>query len=246
MTSNMEENRFCYITPRSRVKRLDYLHYTRKKGDGIYVYAAHADYYILLCSCARVAQLDVRTMHAAVLTFERRLDWLEKNIDHCLKDTPSYKAFELCHDDVIIQNVSSDDDMIQNDDDDDKLEKPPCFGDRGNEEFGLPDINNLVLSAVSSCGEGGAELNMWDDSLLRSDIQLPIGKLHGWVLKTVPNLPDCLVQFVHSRLYIAASQQDTKWYYQQASITNKPKPTMNSPLTTIPKLVIFLSRISVS
>ncbi|PWA81120.1 TLD-domain containing nucleolar protein [Artemisia annua] len=79
---------------------------------------------------------------------------------------------------------------------------------KGSENFGLPDINNLVLSAVSSCGEGGAELNMWDDGLVGSDIQLPIGKLHGWVLKTVPNLPDCLVQFVHSRLSIAASQQD--------------------------------------
>ncbi|PWA62247.1 hypothetical protein CTI12_AA366670 [Artemisia annua] len=115
MISNMEENRFCYIPPRSRVKRFDYLHYTRKKGDGTYVYAAHADYYILLRSCARVAQLDVRTMHAAVLTFERRLNWLEKNIDHCLKDTWSYEACELCHDDAIIQNVSNDDEMIQND-----------------------------------------------------------------------------------------------------------------------------------
>nr|GEV99455.1 TATA box-binding protein-associated factor RNA polymerase I subunit B [Tanacetum cinerariifolium] len=109
MISNMEENRFCHIPPRSRVKRLDYLHYTRKKGDGIYVYAAHADYYILLRSCAIVAQLDVRTMHAAVLTFERRLDWLEKNIDHCLKDAPSYKACELCHDDEMIENASNDD-----------------------------------------------------------------------------------------------------------------------------------------
>ncbi|GKD39720.1 TATA box-binding protein-associated factor RNA polymerase I subunit B isoform X1, partial [Tanacetum coccineum] len=117
MISNMEENRFCYIPPRKRVQRLDYLHYTRKKGDGTYVYAAHADYYILLRSCARVAQLDVRTMHAAVLTFERRLNWLEKNIDHCLNDAPPYEACELCHDDAIMQNVSNDDEMIQTDDD---------------------------------------------------------------------------------------------------------------------------------
>nr|GEV05502.1 retrovirus-related Pol polyprotein from transposon TNT 1-94 [Tanacetum cinerariifolium] len=117
MISNMEENRFCYIPPRKRVQRLDYLHYTRKKGDGAYVYAAHADYYILLRSCARVAQLDVRTMHAAVLTFERRLNWLEKNIDHCLNDAPPYEACELCHDDAIMQNVSNDDEMIQTDDD---------------------------------------------------------------------------------------------------------------------------------
>nr|XP_043631063.1 uncharacterized protein LOC122602514 isoform X2 [Erigeron canadensis] len=79
---------------------------------------------------------------------------------------------------------------------------------KGKGKFGLPDINNLVLSAVSSCAEGGAELNIWDDNLLGSDIQLPVGKLHVWVLKTVPNLPDCLVQFVHSRLSNSVSQQD--------------------------------------
>ncbi|KAK1432744.1 hypothetical protein QVD17_09642 [Tagetes erecta] len=99
LKSNMEENKFCYIPPRKKVKRHDYLHYTRKKGDGAYVYAAHADYYILLRSCARVAQLDVRSMHIAVLSFERRLEWLEKNIPHSLKQMPCYEACELCHDD---------------------------------------------------------------------------------------------------------------------------------------------------
>ncbi|KAI7734386.1 hypothetical protein M8C21_024539 [Ambrosia artemisiifolia] len=99
MKSNMEENKFCYIPPRKRVKRHDYLHYTRKKGDGVYVYAAHADYYILLRSCARVAQLDVRSMHAAVLSFERRLVWLEKNIQQSLKQMPCNEDCQLCHDD---------------------------------------------------------------------------------------------------------------------------------------------------
>ncbi|KAI3776431.1 hypothetical protein L1987_46213 [Smallanthus sonchifolius] len=83
---------------------------------------------------------------------------------------------------------------------------PKLFKDKAT--FGLPDINNLVLSAVSSCAEGGAELNIWDDNILGSDKQLPIGKLHVWVLKTVPNLPECLVQFIHSRLSNSASQQD--------------------------------------
>lgn len=49
---------------------------------------------------------------------------------------------------------------------------------KGGVKFDLVDVNNLVLSAVSSCGDGGSELNVWDDSLLGSDIQLPIGKLH--------------------------------------------------------------------
>lgn len=79
---------------------------------------------------------------------------------------------------------------------------------KGGVKFDLVDVNNLVLSAVSSCGDGGSELNVWDDSLLGSDIQLPIGKLHVWVLKTVPNLPECLVQFVYSRLSKFAPQQE--------------------------------------
>ncbi|XP_076955681.1 TATA box-binding protein-associated factor RNA polymerase I subunit B-like [Bidens hawaiensis] len=98
MKSDMKENKLSYIPPRRRVKRHDYLHYTRKKGSGAYVYAAHADYYILLRSCVRVAQLDVRSMHDTVLSFERRLDWLENNIQHSLKQTPFLLDCELCHD----------------------------------------------------------------------------------------------------------------------------------------------------
>jgi len=101
MKSNMEENRFYYIPPRVIVKRLDYLHYVRKKDDGAYTYAAHADYYILLRSCARVAQVDMRVMHAGVLSFEKRLGWLEKRIDHCLNlGPPSSDSCEFCREDV--------------------------------------------------------------------------------------------------------------------------------------------------
>lgn len=101
MKSNMEENRFCYIPPRVNVKRLDYLHYVRKKDDGAYTYAAHADYYILLRSCARVAQVDIRVMHAGVLSFEKRLGWLEKRIDHCLNlGPPNADSCEFCREDV--------------------------------------------------------------------------------------------------------------------------------------------------
>ncbi|KAI3736081.1 hypothetical protein L6452_15614 [Arctium lappa] len=107
MILNMEENKFYYIPPRTKVKRSDYLHYTRKKGDGAYTYVAHADYYVLLRSCARVAQLDIRSMHVAVLSFERRLAWLEKNIDHCLKVMPMNEDCELCHE--TIRTVLNDD-----------------------------------------------------------------------------------------------------------------------------------------
>ncbi|CAI9266301.1 unnamed protein product [Lactuca saligna] len=110
MISNMEEKRFCYIPPRTKIKRPDdYLHYTRKKDDGNYTYASHVDYYILLRSCARVGRLDVRVMHGAVLSFERRLAWLEKNIDQCVKEMPSFQvSCELCPQDDMNGDESMD------------------------------------------------------------------------------------------------------------------------------------------
>ncbi|KAL6971783.1 hypothetical protein U1Q18_031464 [Sarracenia purpurea var. burkii] len=102
MKANMEENRFCYIPPRVNVKRLDYLHYVRKKDAGSYSYAVHADYYILLRSCARVALVDIKVMHTGVLSFERRLDWLEKRIDHCLhlRLPPNDHSCQFCREDM--------------------------------------------------------------------------------------------------------------------------------------------------
>ncbi|KAL9225929.1 hypothetical protein vseg_001803 [Gypsophila vaccaria] len=86
MKTDMEEHRFCYIPPRVKVKRLGYLHYRRKAaGDGCYTYVAHADYYILLRACAKVAQVDVRVMHYSVLSLERRLGWIEKRLDECVQ-----------------------------------------------------------------------------------------------------------------------------------------------------------------
>ncbi|KAI4366307.1 hypothetical protein MLD38_022196 [Melastoma candidum] len=84
LKADMEEDRFLYIPPRVKVKRFDYLHYARKRDEGSMVYIAHADYYVLLRACARVAEVDVRCMHLAVLDLERRLGWLENRIDHCL------------------------------------------------------------------------------------------------------------------------------------------------------------------
>ncbi|XP_024157308.1 TATA box-binding protein-associated factor RNA polymerase I subunit B [Rosa chinensis] len=88
MKLDMEEKRFCYIPPRVNLKRFDYLHYVRKQDEGAYTYVSHADYYILLRACSRVAQVETRCMHIGVLSFERRLAWLEKRIDHCLHLTP--------------------------------------------------------------------------------------------------------------------------------------------------------------
>ncbi|KAL4591762.1 hypothetical protein LXL04_004733 [Taraxacum kok-saghyz] len=79
---------------------------------------------------------------------------------------------------------------------------------RGKVKFDLLDVNNLVLSVVSSCAEGSVELNVCDDDLLKSHIQFLVGKLHVWMLKTLPiNLPECLVQFVYSRLSNSSPKQ---------------------------------------
>ncbi|EEF39924.1 TATA box-binding protein-associated factor RNA polymerase I subunit B [Ricinus communis] len=106
---DMEENRFCYIPPRVNLKRFDYLHYVRKKDEGAFTYVAHADYYILLRACARVAQVDIRIMHIGVLSFERRLAWLEKRIDYCLHLSPPTITCEFCRD---MPDHNSNDDVI--------------------------------------------------------------------------------------------------------------------------------------
>lgn len=98
LKEDMKENRFVYIPPRKNVKKKDgYIRYARKK-DGAYLYAVHADYYILLRSCAKVAQVDVRTMHVGVLAFEKRLDMLEKRIDFCLCKRIPDDFCEFCRD----------------------------------------------------------------------------------------------------------------------------------------------------
>ncbi|XVE91490.1 hypothetical protein REPUB_Repub01dG0014700 [Reevesia pubescens] len=100
MKRNMEENRFSYIPPRVKLKRLDYLHYARKRDGGAMTYVAHADYYILLRSCARVADVDMRNMHVGILSMERRLAWLEKRIDHCLHLTLPNATCKFCTDEL--------------------------------------------------------------------------------------------------------------------------------------------------
>ncbi|XP_030449587.1 TATA box-binding protein-associated factor RNA polymerase I subunit B [Syzygium oleosum] len=97
---DMEENRFFYIPPRVKVKRLDYLHYVRKRDHGALAYVAHADYYILLHACARVAQVEIRCMHMGVMNFERRLAWMENRIEHCLHLTPPKLSCEFCSDET--------------------------------------------------------------------------------------------------------------------------------------------------
>ncbi|XP_029123413.2 TATA box-binding protein-associated factor RNA polymerase I subunit B [Elaeis guineensis] len=88
MKINMEENGFQYLPPRLHQRTDGYLHYKRKRVDGKLIYVAHADYYIILRACAKLAQVDVRVMHLSVLKFERRLAWIEQQIESSLKSLP--------------------------------------------------------------------------------------------------------------------------------------------------------------
>lgn len=88
MKLSMEESGFYYLPPRVQKRTDGYLHYKRKRLDGKLICVAHADYYIVLRACAKVAQVDMRMMHLGVLKFERRLAWIEQRIDSSLNTLP--------------------------------------------------------------------------------------------------------------------------------------------------------------
>ncbi|XP_054794836.1 uncharacterized protein LOC129300296 isoform X2 [Prosopis cineraria] len=71
-----------------------------------------------------------------------------------------------------------------------------------------PDLNHLVLSAITSCAKVDSGLNVWDSDFSSSEVQIPAGKFVTWVLSTVPCLSDCLNQFFHARLQNQATAGD--------------------------------------
>ncbi|KAJ4749278.1 TATA box-binding protein-associated factor RNA polymerase I subunit B [Rhynchospora pubera] len=79
MRFEMEENWFCYLAPVSRRKSKGYISYTRAK-DNFFMYAVHADYYILLRALAKLAKVDMRLLHDSTLELERKLTWIEGKI----------------------------------------------------------------------------------------------------------------------------------------------------------------------
>lgn len=96
---DMEENRFSYIPPRQLIRDQRYIIYTRRRKEGkegAFIYAAHADYYILLRACAKVAQVDVRSLHLGVLEFEKRLKQLEEKMGKCLHLKVSNSGLGFC------------------------------------------------------------------------------------------------------------------------------------------------------
>ncbi|KAI3915684.1 hypothetical protein MKX01_015509 [Papaver californicum] len=113
LISNMKENGFYYIPPRVRLMSVNYLNYVTKNKEGTRIFAAHADYYILLRVCALVAEVDVQYMHKAILKFKKRLAWLEKNIDQSLKPSsvPNLGAISLEDNEESPQYMDMDDSL---------------------------------------------------------------------------------------------------------------------------------------
>lgn len=71
----------------------------------------------------------------------------------------------------------------------------------------LPDVNHMVLSAVTSCAEVGSSLDVWNCDISALQVQLPVGKFLTWALKTLPSHPDCFVQFVHARFRSSVAEE---------------------------------------
>ncbi|XP_024020557.1 uncharacterized protein LOC21388606 [Morus notabilis] len=69
----------------------------------------------------------------------------------------------------------------------------------------LPDVNHLVMSAVTSCGELGNGVNAWDCNVSGLEVKLPVGTFLTWALQTLPRLSDCFSQYAHSRIQRCAS-----------------------------------------
>lgn len=66
--------------------------------------------------------------------------------------------------------------------------------------FCVPDVENLLFSAIESCAEGGGSLDFWNCDIFDLQAKVPAGKFMTWVLGTIPRLPDCFSQFVSGSL----------------------------------------------
>ncbi|XP_062101766.1 uncharacterized protein LOC133807445 isoform X2 [Humulus lupulus] len=90
----------------------------------------------------------------------------------------------------------------------------------------LPDINHLVISALTS-SEVGSNLNVWNCNLSGLDVQLPAGKFISWVLSTLSSLPDCFSQFVHARILSCVTQEQDD---SESSLSSEVGETSTSNL----------------
>ncbi|XP_062181059.1 TATA box-binding protein-associated factor RNA polymerase I subunit B-like isoform X2 [Phragmites australis] len=81
--SEMQDRGFHYMPPKKPRKSDGYLRYRRRLTGG-FIYVVHADYYMLLRAFAKLAEVDVRIMHTSVLKLEKRLPWIEEQIERSL------------------------------------------------------------------------------------------------------------------------------------------------------------------
>ncbi|KAK7316975.1 hypothetical protein RJT34_00827 [Clitoria ternatea] len=79
---------------------------------------------------------------------------------------------------------------------------------KGEGNLGLPDLNHLALSAITSCAQVEGGFNVWDCDITSLEVQLPAMKFVTWVMTTVPCLSDCLRQYFHARLQMAVTTGD--------------------------------------
>ncbi|KAI3930580.1 hypothetical protein MKX01_037026 [Papaver californicum] len=76
-------------------------------------------------------------------------------------------------------------------------------------ELNFPDINHLVLSAITSCTEVNKDVNLWNYNICGLEAQLPAQKVHLWALSTTPCLAQCFTQYVHERLQSCTASEES-------------------------------------
>ncbi|XP_022133721.1 uncharacterized protein LOC111006234 [Momordica charantia] len=96
----------------------------------------------------------------------------------------------------------------------------------------LPDINNLVLSSVTSCAEVGNTVNVWDCNIVGLAVEVPVGAFLTWAIKTVPDLPDGFLQFVHARILEAPTREDGVESSSSSVVDNASPETSSSYVLT--------------
>ncbi|KAM7278238.1 hypothetical protein ACFE04_005372 [Oxalis oulophora] len=99
----------------------------------------------------------------------------------------------------------------------------------------FPDVSHLVLSALLSCVEEEEEVkdvNVYDCDFSSLEVEIPIGKLQTWVLRTVPFVADCFSQFVRARLMNTTPSEDKSEAASASSVNTSSKSASASPLLT--------------
>ncbi|CAG7906455.1 hypothetical protein HID58_014992 [Brassica napus] len=96
----------------------------------------------------------------------------------------------------------------------------------------LPDISHLVMSALVSCTESGASLDVWDSDVFGLELELPVGKFLTWALTTIPSLTECLSHFCNARLQHCLNAEDGSGPSKSAGGDDSASKTCDNTLLT--------------